>query len=399
MDKIDELLTRRIENIYPNKKTLEKALRSGRKLTLYQGFDPSKPDLHIGHLVGLLTLKKFQELGHKVFFLIGDFTGRVGDPTGKDKARKIISESQMRQNAQTYKDQASLILPFSGKNPITIKRNSVWLSKLSFADVLALARHFTIQQLIERDMFQARLKKNREIYLNEFMYPLMQGYDSVHLKVDLEVGGSDQMFNMLAGRKLVKETLGKEKFVVTTRLLVDSKGKKISKTGGNAINLVNPPSVFFGQIMALSDDFILPCLRLATRVSPQEIEKIRRQLKKGANPMIFKKQLAFELVSLLHNQQIAQKAQAEFKRVFQKKKTPAKIATFKTRQKEWGIVDLLAKTKLASSKSEAKRLIQQGAVKINGLKIENLKEKIKLQDKSIIKVGKRKFLNLRYIVD
>ena len=256
-----------------------------RKLRLYQGFDPTSPNLHIGHLTGLLTLRDFQRLGHEVIFLIGDFTTRIGDPTGKNTARKLLSTSQIKKNAATYQKQVSSILKFTGSNPVKLKYNSKWNEKLNFAEVIKLAQQLTVQQLIERDMFQDRLKNNREIYLNEFIYPLIQGYDSVAMEVDLEIGGSDQLFNMMVGRKLVAQLQHREKFVATTKLLADAQGKKIGKSEGNAINLANPPGQFYGQIMGLPDNSILPCFRLITDLTDEEIGKIEAQLKKTNNQL------------------------------------------------------------------------------------------------------------------
>jgi tyrosyl-tRNA synthetase len=394
MDKINQLLTRRVEKVYPSEEKLEKVLRSGKKICLYQGFDPSKPNLHIGHLVGLLTLKKFQELGHKVIFLIGDFTGMIGDPTGKSETRKALTHEQVLKNGETYKKQAGIVLDFKGDNPVKLKYNSKWNSKLKFEEILKLAQHFTVQQLIERDMFQRRLNKQKEIYLSEFMYPLIQGYDSVAMEVDLEVGGSDQMFNMMAGRKLVKELLGKEKFVVTTKLLADSNGKKIGKTSGNAINITNPPDKLFGQIMSLPDSAIQPCFRLITELPLEEIESLKQ--KQTNKPMQVKKRLAFEVVNLLYNQEQAKQAQQAFEKVFQKEEKPENIPTFSLDNLSNNPIDLaelLVETELVKSKSQAKRLISQGAVKLNNQTIEERKEyKVKQQD--ILRVGKRRWVKI-----
>ena len=246
MDKIDEVLTRRVEKIYPSKEALEKILRSGKKIRLYQGFDPSMPNLHLGNMVGVLKLKQFQELGHEVIFLVGDFTGMIGDPTDKKSLRPQLTKKQVLENCKNWKEQAGKVLNFSGKNPAKFLYNSQWLSSLSFAELLNLAHHLTYQQTIKRDMFRKRLKQDKNIYLHEFLYPLMQGYDSVHMDVDLEIGGSDQMFNMLVGRDLMKKLKNKEKFVLTTKLLVDSKGEKVGKTTGNALFLNSSAKEMYG---------------------------------------------------------------------------------------------------------------------------------------------------------
>lgn len=394
VDKIDQVLTRRVEKIYPSKAALKKVLRSGKKIRLYQGFDPSTPNLHIGHLVGLLKLKEFQQLGHEVIFLIGDFTGMIGDPTGKLKARKALTRKQILKNAETYKNQANKILKFTGKNPIKLMFNSSWLAKLSSEELLKIAGQTTFQQMISRDMFQKRLKANQFIFLNEFLYPLLQAYDSVAMDVDLEIGGSDQMFNMLVGRDLMKKLKNKEKLVMTTKLLVDSKGEKIGKTEGNAINIANPPAQFFGQIMSLTDDCILPCFELITEVPMDKLEEIKQALKKGKNPMKYKKQLAFELVKMLHHQKAAVSALQEFERVFEKRNLPQSIPTIKIKKGTYNIVDLLMKAKLCSSRSEAKRLINQDAVEIDQSTINNSQQAIKIKDGAILRVGKRKFVKL-----
>lgn len=400
IDKIDELLTRRVDKIYPSRKALEKVLRSGKKLKLYQGFDPSTPNLHIGHLVGLLKLKQFQQLGHEVIFLVGDFTGMIGDPTGKIKgARPQLSQKQVLKNARTYKQQAGMVLDFSGKNPIKIKYNSQWLAKLRAVEVASLMRHLTYSQVIKRDMFQQRIKEGKDILVSEFFYPFLQAYDSVYLDVDLEIGGSDQMFNMLVGRDLMKKLKGKEKFVMTTMLLADSRGNKIGKTEGNAINITHPPQILFGQIMSLTDDCILPCLELATELPLSRIKEIEKSLKANKNPMIFKKELAFELVKMLYSKRKSQKAQEEFEERFQKKKAlnPTQI---RIKTGAMSLVGFLLHAGLASSKSEAKRLIRQNSVKIlppgstdfSQAQTASLATKVKTGE--IIKVGKLKIVKL-----
>src|SRR3989338_6338616 len=271
-DKITELLTRGVDKIYPSREALEETLRSGKKLRLYQGFDPTGDKLHIGHMVGRRKHRQWQDLGHEVIFLIGDGTGEAGDPTGKKKTReRFFTSKELRANAQGYLTQASKIVRFYGPNPIKILYNGDWLNKLTKTDILNIAEHFSVQQLIERDMFQERLKNGESINLREFLYPLLQAYDSVEMEVDLELGGTDQTFNMLAGRDLLKAMKGKEKFVMTTPLLADSNGVKIGKSEGNVIGLTDPAPNLFGKIMALGDDSIIPLFTLLTGVPIQEI--------------------------------------------------------------------------------------------------------------------------------
>ncbi|MEK7190314.1 MAG: tyrosine--tRNA ligase, partial [Patescibacteria group bacterium] len=318
-DKTEELLTRGVDRIYPSKKALEQVLRSGEKLKLYQGFDPTGDKLHIGHMVGLRKHRQWQDLGHEVIFLIGDGTGEAGDPTGKKKTReKFFTSEELRENAKGYLEQAKKIVRFDGDNPVKIMYNGDWLNKLTKTDILNIAQNFSVQQMIERDMYQERLKAGEEINLREFLYPLLQAYDSVAMDVDLELGGSDQTFNMLAGRTLMKKMKGKEKFVMTTPLLSDSAGVKIGKSEGNVIGLTDEPNDLFGKIMSLGDDAIIPMFTLLTDVPIEEIEKFN--LKKDA--LNLKKKVAHILVAGLHSEQEAQEAEENFSNTFQKKEIP-----------------------------------------------------------------------------
>ena len=314
-DKIENLLTRGVDKIYPSKDFLEKELLSGRKIRLYQGFDPTGTKLHIGHMVGLRKHRQWQDMGHEVIFLIGDGTGQAGDPSGKKKTReKFFTQEELRANAIDYLSQASKVVRFDGPNPIKIMYNSDWLNKLTLVDILGIAQNFSVQQLIERDMFQDRLKNGETINLREFLYPLLQGYDSVAMEVDLELGGSDQTFNMLAGRTLLKAMKNKEKFVMTTPLLADSKGVKIGKSEGNAIGLTDEPSDLFGKIMSLGDDAIIPMFTLLTDVPLAEIETF--DITK--EPMALKMRVAHTIVANLHSFEMAKKAELDFTNTFQK---------------------------------------------------------------------------------
>lgn len=397
MDPIDELLTRGVDRIYPSREALEKVLLSGKKLRLYQGFDPTGIQLHIGHAVGFRKLRQWQDLGHHVIFLVGDGTGLAGDPSGKMKARgRFMSRKELRDNAKSYLMQASKIVRFDRDNPIEILYNGDWLTKLKLEDILEIAQNFTVQQMIERDMYQVRMKAGDSINLREFLYPLLQGYDSVAMNVDLEQGGSDQMFNMLAGRTLVKNMQGREKFVMTVPLLVDSKGDKIGKTEGNAIGLTDPPNEFFAKIMSLGDDAIIPCFTLLTDIPLKEIDAMKSQMKAGANPMTFKLQLAHHLTAWLNSKKAADSAQEDFGARFQKGElTHADIPVFKTKKSKWNPLDLLVETDLAASKSDARRLITQKAVEVDGKIIENTS--ITLTNGAIIKVGKKKLLKIKIL--
>lgn len=393
MDTIDHLLTRGVDKIYPSREALEKVLRSGKKLRLYQGFDPTGTQLHIGHAVGFRKLRQWQDLGHHVIFLVGDGTGLAGDPSGKMKARgRFMSRSELRNNAKSYLMQASKIVRFDGDNPVEILYNGDWLTKLKLEDMLGIAQHFTVQQMIERDMYQKRIKAGDPINLREFLYPLLQGYDSVAMNVDLEQGGVDQTFNMLAGRTLIKAMQGREKFVMTVPLLADSKGTKIGKTENNAIGLTDAPNEFYAKIMSLGDDAIIPCFTLLTDISDGDISDTQTKMKAGDNPMTFKKQLAFELTKQFNSESDAQKAQSEFETRFQKGQVAqsdlpkVSLNTLKTGS---SIADTLVAFGLASSKSEAKRLVEQKAVKINGVLVEPSKNPAVLSPGDTIEVGRK----------
>ncbi len=385
MDKIDELLTRGVDKIFPNKEELEKVLRSGKKLRLYQGFDPTGTKLHIGHAVAFRKHREWQDLGHDVIFLIGDGTGQAGDPSGKTTGRdKFHTREELRTNAKSYIEQAGKIVRFSGPNPVRVLYNGDWLNKLTLIDILNIAGHFSAQELWERDIYQERLKKGETVNLREFLYPLLQAYDSVAMEVDLEMGGSDQTFNMLMGRKLIKGMLGREKFVMTTPLLTDAQGRKIGKTEGNVIGITDPPSQLFAKIMGLGDDIIINAFTLVTTLPLDEITKKEVRLKAGENPMVLKKELAFQIVSELHSPVDAQKALEEFENTFQKGELdPSKMAEIKINS----IEDLVA-AKIVESKSEWKRLIDQGAIERDGQKITSDAD----FQSGTYRIGKKKFV-------
>ncbi len=385
MDKIEELLTRGVDNILPSKKELEDILRSGKKLRVYQGFDPSTPQLHIGHLIGLRKLAQWQALGHEVIFLIGDFTGRIGDPTGKVETRPLLDKKVVDENAKTYKTQASKILSFNGKNPVKIKFNSQWLGELSVQGILDLASQVTYQQVIKRDMYQKRIRAGIDISINEVMYPIMQGYDSVAMDVDVEIGGRDQLFNMLMGRDLMHKMNRKNKFVMTTELLVDAQGNKVGKTTGNALNLTDPANKIFGALMNFPDDVIVKGLEYLTDVSLEEIQKIEKAITGGGNPIEFKKRLAFEVVRQLSTDREAKEAQEEFGAVHQKGDAPQNLNV--SVKENISLID--AVSTFVPSKSQAKRLVDQGAVEIDGKVAKD--GKTKTQKGQILKIGKKTY--------
>jgi tyrosyl-tRNA synthetase len=395
---ISSLLTRGVDKIYPSKEALETALKSGKKLTLYQGFDPTGDKLHIGHMVGLMKLAQWQKLGHHVIFLIGDGTGQAGDPSGKTKSRDtFFTGDQLRQNAKDYVMQARKLVDFEGNNPVEIRYNGDWLNKIDLPKMLEIAGHFTLQQLIERDLFQERIKQGEPVNLREFLYPLLQGYDSVAMEVDLELGGSDQTFNMLTGRQLVKDYLQKEKFVMTTPLLADASGNKIGKTEGNAIAITDKPEDLYGKIMAFPDDVIVKALEYLTRVPMSEIEQMESSMKNGENPVQFKKRLAFEIVKLLNDEDAAENAQNHFTNMFTKKELPTEIeeVALSSDDGEFITEDLLVDLNLATSKSDAKRLFQQGGVEIDGERVSLTDQPKQIHDGMVLKVGKRRIVKLK----
>ena len=395
---IDRILNKGVENILPSKEELKSILLSGKRLNIYQGFDPTAPTLHIGHTVGMRKLEDFRKLGHQVYFVIGDFTARIGDPSDKMSARKKLTKQQVEENMRLYIDQAShFINIFDKDNPVKVVYNSKWLEPLNFGEIIELASVFTVQQMLKRSMFQERLKSDKPIYLHEFLYPLMQGYDSVALNIDVEVGGNDQLFNMLAGRDLVMNRLNKEKFVVAMKLLEANDGTKMGKTSGNMIELSDSANNIFGKVMAFDDKLIPIGFEILTKYELEQIEEIKERLKKGENPMILKKLLAFEITKDIKGEQEAENAQKYFENVFQKKNLNTDIPVKTVRQSNINILDLIVQCKITNSKSQAKRLVEQNAVTINGEKITDWNKNIQVGSGStILKCGKHVY-KVKYI--
>lgn len=390
---ISALLSRGVQEVIIRKE-LEERLKSGKKLTLYLGIDPTGSRLHIGHAIALRKLHEFQNLGHRVIFLIGNFTALIGDTSDKDAARKPMTPEEIEENFRTYKAQASKILDFS---KIELRYNADWLSKLKFKDIIELANKFTVQQMIEREMYRLRIKEGRPIGLHEFLYPLMQGYDSVAMDVDLEIGGNDQLFNMLAGRSLQKALRNKEKYVLTTPLLEGTDGRKMSKTYNNVINITDEPEDQYGKVMSIKDELIFRYFNLCTDVPLTEIAKMQREMQAGANPRDFKMRLGRKIVALYHGEAAAEKAEKEFVRVFQKRGEPSEIPEKSMPRPEYAICDLLFEIGLAASKSDARRLVEAGGVSIDEKRIKDWKSTIKLSKKPrLIKVGKRHFIKIVY---
>ncbi len=395
MDEIEQLLTRGVDKVYPSKDALEKELRSGKKLKLYEGFDPTGTDLHIGHMIGLRKLAQWQKLGHHVIFLIGTGTGQAGDPSGKLSSReKFFNEEELKKNAKDYVMQAKKLLEFEGPNPVEILYNGDWLNKLTLTQILEIFGHITHQQLIERDMFQERIKANSDINMREFIYPVLQGYDSVAMNVDLELGGTDQTFNMLVGRKLQRSINNREKFVMTTPLLTDSKGTKIGKSEGNVIGLTDKPEDLFGKIMSLSDDVIVKAMEYLTDIPMSEIREIEEKIK-HENPIIFKKRLAFEIVKQLNTESDAKSAEETFRSVVQEKTVPSDIPEFDF-PNGTTVSASATSNNLVDSNSEWKRLVSQGAVSVDGKRIENpFMKNDELPAGGILKIGNRNYAKIK----
>jgi len=396
---IKELLTRGVEKIYPTAAELEKKLLSGEKIRLYCGYDPSAPALHIGNAITLNKMSQFQALGHEVIFLVGDFTCMIGDPTDKKAARKKMTREEVLRNARDYQHQASAYLKFDGDNPAKMLYNSAWNDKLDFKELIELSSYFTVQQMIQRDMFQERLKEEKPIYLNEFLYPLTQAYDSVMMDVDLEIGGNDQMFNMMCGRGLMKTLKNKEKFVLTLKLLADETGKKMGKSEGNVVFLNETPNNMYGQIMSWPDNILYSAFELCTNIPTAELEKISQQLKEGkVNPRDLKMKLALEITRINHGEQAAQEAQDNFIRTIQKKEAPTEMMEWRAEREKYSLVDLLVAVNLAESKTEARRLIEQGAIKINldgqWKLAQDVKEQITIKSDLALQRGKLRFIKV-----
>ncbi|HJN85369.1 MAG TPA: tyrosine--tRNA ligase [Patescibacteria group bacterium] len=385
--RIDEVLTRGVDTIYPNDKWLRRELESGRRLRLYLGWDPTTTDIHIGHTVQLWKMREFQRLGHEVILLMGTFTATLGDPTGKAESRKPLTIEETKRNAKGFEEKTRAIFDYP-ENPITIKYNHEWLEKMNFADVIKLASNFTVQQMMERDMFQDRIKEGRPIGLHEFMYPLMQGYDSISMDVDLEVGGTDQTFNMLVGRTLMKKTKGKEKGVLTRPLIADASGRKIGKSEGNAINIDSSPEDLYGKIMTLPDEVIWMTFEMTTDLSVEKLAELKKELE--PDPRAAKGRLAWEIVRIYNDSAAADAAQESFVSVFKNKEAPKDMPKHKL-VLGTSIVDILVETKLCSSKSEARRAIEQGGVKMKDEKVTDIKANAEL---GILQKGKRHFVKL-----
>jgi tyrosyl-tRNA synthetase len=391
---IEKFLTRGVEAIYPSAGELRKKLESGERLRVYQGFDPTGKYLHVGHAMGIRALRILQKLGHEVIFLVGDYTARVGDPD-KESGRKMLSNHEIEENLKGWKEQAAQMIDFGGDNPVQFKRNFEWLSRLKLDELIKLMSHMTVQQMLERDMFERRLRKGDPIGLHEFIYPLMQGYDGVAMNIDMEIGGADQTFNMLCGRGLLKDYLGKEKFVRANKMMDAPDGRTMSKTKGNGINLSDSSADMYGKAMSYGDDKIIMGLELITDVPLEAIKEIQGEMKKGANPMEYKKLMAFEIVKAIRGEEEAVCAQRAFEATVQNKEMPDDIPVLKKPEGNHHLVDLMVEAGLAKSKSDAGRLIDGGGVKVDGAKIDDKEVEVAVSEKEVlIQKGKRGFVKI-----
>lgn len=375
------------------RKKLERCERENTKLTIKLGLDPSAPDIHLGHAVVLRKIKQMQDLGHKAVIIIGDFTGKIGDPTGKAKGRKALTDEQVKENAETYKEQIFKVLD---KDKTEVRFNSEWLSKLTFDDVLKLAATTTVARMMERDDFQKRFKNNVPIGIHEFFYPLMQAYDSVALETDIELGGTDQTFNILMGRTLQKSKGQEEQVAIFMPILEGLDGiEKMSKSLGNYIGVSEPANVMFKKVMEISDELIIKYFELATDEHPDTIDEIKRQLSEGKNPRDVKLELAKIITGLYHSKEDVEEAIKFYDLAFSKKAIPENIPEMMIDKKTSSLLDivqLLVVNNYIQSGSELRRLIRQGGIQINGGKINEINVDIK--DGDVLRIGKKKFVRI-----
>ncbi|MFH1968187.1 MAG: tyrosine--tRNA ligase [bacterium] len=393
--KIEEVLTRGVEEVI-GLEHLRESLRSGKQLRIKLGIDPTSPNLHIGRAIPLLKLRDFQELGHKIVLIIGDFTGVIGDTSDKDSERPMLDQKTVKENMKTYVKQAGKIINIK---KCEVRHNSEWLKKLDYYEIGRQADNFSLSEFIARENIKKRLEQGRRISLRELMYPLMQGYDSVAIKANVEIGGTDQRFNLLAGRELQKYYKQEPQDIVTNPLIEGLDGRKMSSSWENTINLLDPPNEMFGKVMSLKDEFIIKYFILVTRLNKDEIKRYEADLANGKNPRDYKAKLAKEIVKLYHGEKEAGKAELEFNKVFRDKELPSDVPVFETGKRNYSILDLLCDSKLAFSKNEAKRLVEGSAVTLKigetENKITNWKESVNLQEGMVIKVGNRRFVKIK----
>lgn len=390
-----DLIRRGVDEVISEEKLvqkLESAILLKKPLNVKLGCDPSRPDLHIGHTVVLRKLRHFQDLGHTAILVIGDFTAMIGDPSGRNKTRPQLSQEETKEYGQSYVTQASAVLDVE---KLRIVYNSEWLSPMNFDDVIRLTSHYTVARMLERDDFEKRYKNKVPISLHEFLYPLAQAMDSVELKADVELGGTDQKFNLLVGRDLQKDYGQDPQIVITTPLLEGTDGvRKMSKSYDNAIGIIEEPQEMYGKTLSIPDELIVPYFELATNISTKDLLGIKSQLESGENPRNLKRYLARVLVTMYHSAVSAQNAEDEFDRIFIKGDEPEVMDEHVISVSPIAILTVLHEAGLISSKREGRRLIEQGGVKVDGKKINDINAVIVVKEPRILRVGKRKFLKL-----
>jgi tyrosyl-tRNA synthetase len=387
---IENVLRRGVAEVLPARGSLAK-LMSERKIRVYLGIDPTGALLTLGHSVVLRKLQQFAELGHEVILLIGNGTVRIGDPTGRDSTRPMLSDEEIEANFKNWQEQASKVLDFT---KITIKRNGDWLDQLTYAEIVKLMAQTTVQQLIERDMFQDRLKNNLPIYGHEIMYPLLQGYDSVAMDVDLEIGGTDQTFNMMMGRHLQKSFNNREKWVLTTPIINGTDGRKMSKSFGNFVALTENPTDMYGKLMSVPDDQIIEYFTLLTDVAEPEIIQMSQAIAAGENPMQFKKRLAFTITQMYHSANEATSAQEFFERTVQSKEVPSQMPEVSV-SPVTRLLEVLKACQPQESTSQLRRVTEQGGVELNGERVTDPLREFTFKTGDVVKIGKRNFYTLK----
>jgi tyrosyl-tRNA synthetase len=399
LDKQLEVIRRGTVDLLPEDELiskLERSLKNKKPLIIKQGFDPTAPDIHLGHTVGIRKLRQFQDLGHQVVVIIGDYTAMVGDPSEKNSTRPRLTHEQVMENAQTYQMQFFKILD---PRKTIVRYNGDWFSKLRFDEIMELAAKFTVARMLERDDFANRYQNQQPISIHEFFYPLMQGYDSVMIDADVELGATEQKFNLVIARQIQKEYEKEQQIVLTLPVLPGIDGtQRMSKSLGNYIGIDEKPAEIYGKAMSIPDELIYSYFELVTDVSNAELKDIRRDLNNPEfNPRDMKKRLARKLVEMYHGKNASDEAEQEFEHVIVNKQIPDEIAEFVLKEKKYRIDDLMIQSETAASKSEARRLIQQGGVSVDGEKISDPFAVIKLDRERVLKVGKRKFARIRTV--
>ncbi len=387
---IKELLERGVADIVV-KKSLAEKINSDKRLRVKLGVDPTSPNLHLGHTVVLRKLKQFQKLGHTVIFLVGDFTARIGDPSDKLSARKPLSNEDIERNMKQYTEQVGKVLDL---DKVEVRHNSEWHNNMDFAELFQLTSMFTVNQMMERDMFQERMKKKKPLWIHEMLYPILQGYDSVALQSDIELGGTDQTFNVLTARTIQPRYDQDPQDIMTVELIEGTDGKdKMSKSVGNTIDLTDSPTEMFGKIMSIPDNLIVKYFTLLTDVLLTDIEDMKKAMASGDNPKDYKVKLGSEIVGMYHSADDAKKAVSEFDQVFKKKQKPTDIPEHPIKfEAAVHILDVVVESGLAPSKSAARRLIEQGAVQFDGMPMTDWKKKVRVVSGMVLQVGKRKFV-------